>query len=45
MGFRTGLDVVEENKNLPLPALELRPFGHPVASLYTDCAIPAPEEN
>jgi hypothetical protein len=38
MGPRTGLDDVEKRKFLPPPGLELQP----VASRYTDYAIPAP---
>jgi hypothetical protein len=30
-----------EEKILPLPGLELRHLVHPIASHYTDCAIPA----
>jgi hypothetical protein len=39
---RAGLDDVEKRKFLILPGLELRPsVVQPVASSYTDCAIPA----
>jgi hypothetical protein len=39
---RAGLDDVEKRKFLTLPGLELRPLAlQPVASRYTDCAIPA----
>jgi hypothetical protein len=37
VGPRAGLDDVEKRKFLYLPGLELQP----VASRYTDCAIPA----
>jgi hypothetical protein len=37
---RTGLDAVEKRKFLPLPGLEPS-VAQPVASRYTDCAIPA----
>jgi hypothetical protein len=39
VGPRAGLYGVEKRKFLTLPGLELRP---PVASRYTDCAIPVP---
>jgi hypothetical protein len=40
---RAGLDDVEKSKFLTPPGLELRPLGRPpVASRYTDWAIPAP---
>jgi hypothetical protein len=43
VGPRAGLDNVEKRKFLILPGLELRPPGRPpVASRYTDYAIPAP---
>jgi hypothetical protein len=39
---RAGPDDVEKRKFLTLPILELRPsVVQPVASRYTDCAIPA----
>jgi hypothetical protein len=38
VGSRAGLDDMESRKILPLPELELRP----VASRYTDLAIPGP---
>jgi hypothetical protein len=42
VGPRAGLDDVEERKFLTLPGLELRSLlVQPVASRYTDCAIPA----
>jgi hypothetical protein len=39
-----GLDDVEKRKFLNLPGLELQPLGlpAPVASRYTDYAVPAP---
>jgi hypothetical protein len=42
--LRAGLDDLEERKFLTLPGLELRPpsIVQPVASRYTDYAIPAP---
>jgi hypothetical protein len=42
VGSRAGLDDVEKRKFLILLGLELRPL-QPIASRYTDCAIPAPE--
>jgi hypothetical protein len=40
---RSGLDDVVKRKFLTLPVLELDPsVVQPVASHYTDCAIPAP---
>jgi hypothetical protein len=39
--LRAGLDDLEKRKFLTLPGLELR-FVQPVASRYTDYAIPAP---
>jgi hypothetical protein len=43
VGLRAGLDDLEERKFLTLPGLELRPsVVQPVASSYTDYAIPAP---
>jgi hypothetical protein len=45
MGLRASLDDVEKRKFLTLSGLELRPLGlKPVASHYTDCAIPAPRD-
>jgi hypothetical protein len=42
VGPRTGLDDVERTQILALPGLEFDPSAvQPVASLYTDCAIPA----
>jgi hypothetical protein len=32
VGPRTGLDAVERRKILPVPELELRPFGRPARS-------------
>jgi hypothetical protein len=46
VGPRAGLDDVEKKKFLTLPGLELRPsVNHPVASRYTDYAIPDPLDN
>jgi hypothetical protein len=43
VGPSAGLDVVEKREFLTLPGLELRPsVFQPVASRYTDYAIPAP---
>jgi hypothetical protein len=36
-----GLDDMEKRKFLTLSGLKLRLLGRPVASSYTDCAIPA----
>jgi hypothetical protein len=42
---RAGVDDAEKMKFLILAGLELRPLGlQPVASRYTDCAIPAPNK-
>jgi hypothetical protein len=42
VGPRAGLDDMEKRKFLNLQELELRPLcRQPVASRYTDCAIPA----
>jgi hypothetical protein len=44
VGPRAGLDDVERRKFLTLPGFELDPLVvQPVASRYTDCAIPALE--
>jgi hypothetical protein len=44
VGPRAGLDDVEKRRFLSLPGLELRPsVVQPVASRYTDYAIPAPQ--
>jgi hypothetical protein len=45
VGPRAGLDDLEKRKFLTLPGLELRPLSvvQPVASRYTDYAIPAPQ--
>jgi hypothetical protein len=43
VGPRTGMDDMEKRKFLLLPGLELRPLDiQPIASRYTDCAIPDP---
>jgi hypothetical protein len=43
VGHRAGLDVKKRRTLLTLPELELDPsVVLPVASRYTDCAIPAP---
>jgi hypothetical protein len=42
VGPKTSLEDVEMRKILPLTGLDLQPLGHPpLASRYTDCAIPA----
>jgi hypothetical protein len=46
MGPRASLDDVEKRKFLPLPDSNTDPYiVQPVASLYTDCTILAPEIN
>jgi hypothetical protein len=42
VGPRAGLDITEKRKFLTLPGLELPSAVQPVASRYTDYAIPAP---
>jgi hypothetical protein len=43
VGPRAGLGDLENRKFLTLPGLELQPsVVQPIASRYTDCAIPAP---
>jgi hypothetical protein len=45
MGSRAGLDEVENRKFLILPGLKFPPLiVEPVASRYTDCAIPDTRE-
>jgi hypothetical protein len=43
LGPRASLDDLEKRKFFTLPALELQPLVHPVASRCTDWAIPGPQ--